>query len=70
MLKDAASKHDNLLQAIKAMSDIEEVLVGVVKFHPQWHCLLKSVDTRVDKILSVLRPQAFADHRAFLVSLG
>ncbi|KAH1034552.1 hypothetical protein AAZX31_20G042300 [Glycine max] len=68
--EDAASKHDNLLQAIKAMSDIEEVLVGVVKFHPQWHCLLKSVDTRVDKILSVLRPQAFADHRAFLVSLG
>ncbi|KAG4969864.1 hypothetical protein JHK85_036285 [Glycine max] len=68
--EDAATKHDKLLQAIKAMSDIEEVLVGVVKFHPQWHCLLKSVDTRVDKILSALRPQALADHRALLISLG
>ncbi|CAJ1965464.1 unnamed protein product [Sphenostylis stenocarpa] len=68
--EDAARKHDKLLQAIKAMNDIEEVLVGVVKFHLQWHCLLKSVDIRVDKILSALRPQVFADHRALIISLG
>ncbi|XP_047160647.1 RINT1-like protein MAG2L [Vigna umbellata] len=68
--EDAGRKHDKLLQAIKAMNDIEEVLIGVEKFHPQWYCLLKSVDTRVDKILSALRPQIFADHRALLVSLG
>ncbi|XP_014524439.1 RINT1-like protein MAG2L isoform X1 [Vigna radiata var. radiata] len=68
--EDAGRKHDKLLQAIKAMNDIEEVLIGVEKFHPQWYCLLKSVDTRVDRILSALRPQIFADHRALLVSLG
>ncbi|KAK7333767.1 hypothetical protein VNO80_30544 [Phaseolus coccineus] len=68
--EDAGRKQDKLLQAIKAMNDIEEVLVGVEKFHPQWLCLLKSVDTRVEKILSALRPQVFADHRALLVSLG
>ncbi|XP_027342746.1 RINT1-like protein MAG2L [Abrus precatorius] len=67
---DTARKHDKLLQAIKAMNDIEELLVNVVKFNPQWHCLLKSVDIRVDKILAALRPQVFADHRALLVSLG
>ncbi|KAK7316601.1 hypothetical protein RJT34_00186 [Clitoria ternatea] len=68
--EDTARKHGKLLQAIRTMNDIEEVLVGVVKFHPQWHCLLKSVDNRVDKILAALRPQVFADHRALLVSLG
>ena len=70
MLQDNARKHDKLLQAIKAMNDIEEVLITVVQFHPQWHCLMKSVDVRVDKILAALRPQVFADHRALLVSLG
>lgn len=63
-------KHDNLLQAIKAMNGIEEVLITVVKLHPRWHCLLRSVDVRADKILAALRPQVFADHRALLVSLG
>nr|XP_027187369.1 RINT1-like protein MAG2L isoform X2 [Cicer arietinum] len=67
---DTARKHDKMLQAIKAMNDIEEVLVTVVKFHPQWQCLLRSVDVRVDKILAALRPQIFADHRALLASLG
>nr|KYP54575.1 hypothetical protein KK1_000766 [Cajanus cajan] len=70
MTEGMSSKHDKLLQAIKAMNDIEEVLVGVVKFHPEWHRLLKSVDIRVDTILAALRPQVFADHRALLVSLG
>ncbi|XP_061352590.1 RINT1-like protein MAG2L [Gastrolobium bilobum] len=67
---DTARKHDKLLQAIKYMNDIEELLITAVKFHPQWHCLLRSVDIRVDKIVAALRPQVFADHRALLASLG
>ncbi|KAF7833630.1 RINT1-like protein MAG2L isoform X1 [Senna tora] len=67
---DAARKPEKLLLAIKAMNDIEEVLITVVKFHSQWHSLVRSVDNRVDKILAALRPQVFADHRALLVSLG
>lgn len=70
MTEDTARKHDKLLQAIKAINDIEEILVGIVKFRPHWHCLLKSVDIRVHKILAALRPQVFADHRALLISLG
>nr|XP_023879771.1 RINT1-like protein MAG2L isoform X2 [Quercus suber] len=68
--KDSGPKQEKLLQAIKAMNDIEEALVHVVKFHPQWRNLLISVDNRVDKILAVIRPQVFADHRALLASLG
>ncbi|KAA8544524.1 hypothetical protein F0562_022536 [Nyssa sinensis] len=66
---DLDPRLEKLLEAVKAMSNIEEVLVGVAKFH-QWHHLVKSVDTRVDKTLAVLRPQALADHRALLASLG
>lgn len=72
MLSNSSSsgtKHEKLLQAIKAMNDLE-VLVGLVKLRPQWHHLLKSVDARVDKTLAILRPQIFADHRALLASLG
>ncbi|KAE9594015.1 hypothetical protein Lalb_Chr18g0049151 [Lupinus albus] len=67
---DTARKHDKLLEAIKAMNDIEEVMVIILKFHPQWHCLTRSVDNRVNKILSALRPQVLSDHRALLISLG
>lgn len=68
--QDTARKSDKLLQAIKAMNDIEDVLITAVKFHSQWHSLVRSVDNRVDKILAALRPQVFADHRALLASLG
>ncbi|KAK4278778.1 hypothetical protein QN277_016578 [Acacia crassicarpa] len=67
---ESARKHHKLLQAIKAMNDIEEVLETVVKFHSHWHSIVRSVDNRVDKILASLRPQVFSDHRALLVSLG
>ncbi|XP_054798969.1 RINT1-like protein MAG2L isoform X2 [Prosopis cineraria] len=67
---ESARKPDKLLQAIKSMNDIEEVLETVVKSHSQWHSIVRSVDNRVDKILASLRPQAFSDHRALLVSLG
>ncbi|KAG6632240.1 RINT1-like protein MAG2L isoform X1 [Carya illinoinensis] len=67
---DSEPKQEKLLQAIKFMNDIEEVLISIVKFQPQWCNILKCVDTRVDKILGVLRPQVLAEHRALLVSLG
>lgn len=70
VMQDVARKQDKLLQAIKAMNNIEDVLITVGKFHSQWHGLMKSVDNRVDKILAALKPQVFADHRALLVSLG
>ncbi|XP_050152588.1 RINT1-like protein MAG2L [Malus sylvestris] len=66
---DAGTKHEKLLQAIKALNDLE-VLVDVMKLQPQWHHLLTSVDGRVDKTLAILRPQVFADHRSLLASLG
>lgn len=69
-MQDSGTKHEKLLQAIKAMNDVEEVLVDLVKLQPQWNHLLKSVDVRVDKTLVILRPQVSADHRALLVSLG
>uniref|UniRef100_A0A5B6ZJ66 RINT1-like protein MAG2L n=1 Tax=Davidia involucrata TaxID=16924 RepID=A0A5B6ZJ66_DAVIN len=69
-MQDLGPRQEKLLQAVKAMNDIEEGLVSVAKFHPQWHHLMKSVDTRVDKTLAVLRPQVLADHRALLASLG
>ncbi|XP_028758886.1 RINT1-like protein MAG2L [Neltuma alba] len=67
---DSARKHDKLLQAIKAMNDIEQVLETVVKFHSHWHSIVRSIDNRVGKILASLRPQVFSDHRALLASLG
>lgn len=44
--------------------------MNVQNLHPHWSNLLKAVDTRVDKILGVLRPQVIADHRSLLASLG
>ncbi|KAK9274040.1 hypothetical protein L1049_018854 [Liquidambar formosana] len=67
---DSGAKQERLLQAVKAMNDIEDVLINVTESQPQWHHLPKSVDTRVDKVLAVLRPQVLAEHRALLASLG
>lgn len=67
---DFGPKLERILEAIKTMNNIEEVLVNIKKFQAQWHRLLESVDARVDKILVVVRPQVLADHRALLSSLG
>ncbi|KAK6263470.1 hypothetical protein QUC31_009286 [Theobroma cacao] len=67
---DFGLKQERLLQAIKAMNDIEDMVINVEKSHQQCHQLLQSVDHRVDKTLSVLRPEALAEHRALLASLG
>ncbi|GMN40751.1 hypothetical protein TIFTF001_009975 [Ficus carica] len=66
----SGTKNEKLLQAIKAMNIIEDMLVDLLGRQPRWHRLLKTVDARVDKTLAVLRPQVTADHRALLVSLG
>ncbi|CAM8892682.1 unnamed protein product [Rhodiola kirilowii] len=67
---DSRSGHERLSEAVKVMHDIEEVLAQTIKNHPQWSHLLKSVDSRVDKVFTTLRPKVIADHRALLASLG
>lgn len=56
--------------AIKTLKATEEILTSVTKVHPQWKHLVSAVDHRVDRALAILRPQAIADHRALLASLG
>ncbi|GAB4835322.1 hypothetical protein Ancab_000231 [Ancistrocladus abbreviatus] len=68
--RDFDVKQENILQAVKGINDVEDLLLTVVKLHPQWCRLLRTVDARVDKILAVLRPQILADHRILLSSLG
>lgn len=58
------------LLAIKTLKTTEEVLTTITKLHPQWKSLVLAVDHRVDRALAILRPQAIADHRALLASLG
>ncbi|XP_028788498.1 RINT1-like protein MAG2 isoform X1 [Neltuma alba] len=58
------------LLAIKTLKTTEEVLTTITKTHPQWKHLVSAVDHRVDRALAILRPQAIADHRALLASLG
>lgn len=55
---------------IKTLKLTEDVLTSVTKTRPKWARLVSSVDHRVDRALAILRPQAIADHRALLVSLG
>lgn len=52
------------------MNSIEDMLIEVLKSHPQWDHLLRCVDARVDKALAALKPKVVADHRALLASLG
>ncbi|KAL2941408.1 RINT1-like protein MAG2L [Bienertia sinuspersici] len=70
ILGDFYTKLDNVHRAVKAVNNIEELLLNVLKDHPQWRNLLKAVDARVDRTLGVLRPQVIADHRSLLASLG
>lgn len=61
---------DMRLLAIKALKQAEDILTSVTKTRPQWARLVAAVDHRVDRALAMLRPQAIADHRALLSSLG
>ncbi|KAL5722712.1 hypothetical protein ACHQM5_006198 [Ranunculus cassubicifolius] len=58
------------LLAIKNLNLTEDVLASITKSRPQWLRLVSAADHRVDRALSVLRPQAVADHRSLLASLG
>lgn len=69
-LQNLHAKLDNVHRAANAIKDIEKLLLGVLKDHPQWCNLLKAVDARVDKTLGVIRPQVIADHRSLLAYLG
>ncbi|KAL3718518.1 hypothetical protein ACJRO7_003617 [Eucalyptus globulus] len=70
VLMETGQSREKLLQAIKTMNDIEDLVIDISKSRPQWCHLLKSVDSRVDKTLAVLRPKVIADHRSLLASLG
>ncbi|XP_062116484.1 RINT1-like protein MAG2 isoform X2 [Humulus lupulus] len=61
---------DTRLRAIKTLRLTEDILTSVTKRHSQWGRLVSAVDHRVDRALAILRPQAIADHRALLASLG
>ncbi|XP_017256002.1 RINT1-like protein MAG2 isoform X1 [Daucus carota subsp. sativus] len=61
---------DVRLIAIKALKQAEDILAWLTEERPQWARLVLAVDHRVDRALATLRPQAIADHRSLLVSLG
>ncbi|KAK4362457.1 hypothetical protein RND71_017698 [Anisodus tanguticus] len=52
--------------AIRTLKLTEDTLRLVAKTHPQWTRLVSGVD----RSLAILRPQAIADHRSLLTSLG
>jgi RAD50-interacting protein 1 len=52
------------------MKEIEQELIEICSTRPKWSNLVKAVDSRVEKALSVLRPQALSDYRSLLASLG
>ncbi|XP_059645119.1 RINT1-like protein MAG2 [Cornus florida] len=64
------NSEETRLLAIKSLKLTEDVLTSVTKTRPQWARLVSAVDHRVDRALAILRPQAIADHRALLASLG
>lgn len=56
--------------AIKTLMLAEDILSSITKTNPQWTRLVSAVDHRVDRALAIFRPQAIADHRSLLASLG
>ncbi|KAL5544436.1 hypothetical protein UlMin_008220 [Ulmus minor] len=68
--KTTQDSEDTRMRAIKTLKLTEDILTSVTKSHPQWARLVSAVDHRVDRALAILRPQAIADHRALLTSLG
>ncbi|KAK3010885.1 hypothetical protein RJ639_011155 [Escallonia herrerae] len=68
--KSSQKSEDVRLAAINTLKLAEDVLTSVTKTRPQWARLVSAVDHRVDRALAILRPQAIADHRSLLASLG
>ncbi|XP_073123934.1 RINT1-like protein MAG2 [Henckelia pumila] len=56
--------------ALRHLKSTEDLLSSISKTHPEWNRLVSAVDHRIDRALAILRPQAIADHRALLASLG
>ncbi|WOK95928.1 hypothetical protein Cni_G04635 [Canna indica] len=67
---DMSGKQQKLLLAVKTMTSIEDKLGNIASHRPQWTHLIMAVDSRVEKALAILKPQALADHRAILASIG
>uniref|UniRef100_A0ACD5Z1V0 Uncharacterized protein n=1 Tax=Avena sativa TaxID=4498 RepID=A0ACD5Z1V0_AVESA len=67
---DGVEKQEKLLRAVDAVRDIERELVRISTSRPQWTNLIVAVDSRVDKTLAILRPQALTDYRGLLAALG
>ncbi|KAJ4980288.1 hypothetical protein NE237_031125 [Protea cynaroides] len=65
-----ANSEELRMHAIESLKLVEDVLSSIAKSRPQWTRLILAVDNRVDRALAILRPQAIADHRALLASLG
>ncbi|QCE11632.1 RINT-1/TIP-20 protein [Vigna unguiculata] len=72
MRKHSSSQNSQEMHmlAIKTLKTTEGILASITKAHPQWKQLVSAVDHRVDRALAILRPQAIAEHRALLTSLG
>uniref|UniRef100_A0ACD5WQU3 Uncharacterized protein n=1 Tax=Avena sativa TaxID=4498 RepID=A0ACD5WQU3_AVESA len=67
---NGVEKQEKLLRAVDAVRDIERELVRISTSRPQWTNLIVAVDSRVDKTLAILRPQALTDYRGLLAALG
>ncbi|KAH0433317.1 hypothetical protein IEQ34_027044 [Dendrobium chrysotoxum] len=65
-----ANSEETHLVAISSLKQIEDILTSITKARPQWSRLVSAVDHRIDQALAILRPQAIADHRSLLSSLG
>jgi RAD50-interacting protein 1 len=59
-----------LLHAVNAVRDIEKQLVRISTSRPRWINLIMAVDSRVDKTLAILRPQAITDYRSLLAAVS
>ncbi|XP_074272768.1 RINT1-like protein MAG2 isoform X2 [Silene latifolia] len=66
----AESSKESRSHAISSLNMAEDVLASVMKAHPHWTQLVTAADHRVNRALAILRPQAIADHRTLLSSLG
>nr|GMD07711.1 RINT1-like protein MAG2 [Ipomoea batatas]GME05457.1 RINT1-like protein MAG2 [Ipomoea batatas] len=64
------SSEDMQVLAIRTLKQTEDALRLISKSQPQWTRLVSAVDHRVDRALAIFRPQAIANHRSLLTSLG
>lgn len=69
-LPSVTNSKESQFLAIKSLKQIEDILTSIRKSRPLWTHLVSAVDHRVDRALAILRPQAIADHRNLLTSLG